>query len=196
MTSPPDRNERDLALVRRFQAGDESAFDLLVEEHRREVYRLAHRLLGNHADADDLAQEAFLRIYRSLRRFRGESAFRTYLTRVVLNLAADRRKARRARPEVPMDEVPDRESRRADPAEPGLIGREALRRAVDLLPPRQRETLVLRIFQEMKFREIAGVMGCTVGTAKAIFFHALKGLKGRIMPDSPSRPGGMDRMKR
>jgi len=197
MTSPPDRNERDLALVRRFQAGEEGAFDLLVLEHRREVYRLAHRLLGNHADADDLAQEAFLRIYGSLRRFRGDSAFRTYLTRIVLNLAADRRKVRWAKREVPMDEVPDGENRlAAEPPDAGLIGREALRRAVGLLPPRQRETLVLRIFQEMKFREIARVMGCTVGTAKANFFHALKGLKGRIMPDSPSRPGGMDRMKR
>jgi len=181
MTSPPDRNERDLALVRRFQAGEESAFDLLVEEHRQEVYRLAHRLLGNHADADDLAQEAFLRVYRSLRRFRGESAFRTYLTRIVLNLAADRRRARRARRQVSMDEVPEREHPGAtEPAETGLIREEVLRRAVGRLPPRQRETLILRVFQEMKFREIAKVMGCTVGTAKANFFHALKGLRERV----------------
>jgi len=180
MTSSPDRNERDLALVRRFQAGDERAFDLLVEEHRREVYRLAYRLLGNHADADDLAQEAFLRGYRFLGRFRGESTFRTYLTRIVLNLSADRRRARSSRRQVSLDEVPERElPRTSPPAGAGLILEATLHRAVRQLPPRQRETLILRIFQEMKFREIAAVMGCTVGTAKANFFHALKGLKER-----------------
>ena len=181
ISPPPDRNERDLALVRRFQAGEEGAFDLLVEEHRREVYRLAHRLLGNHADADDLAQEAFLRVYRSLRGFRGESAFRTYLTRIVLNLAADRKRARGTGRLVSMDQIPERENpRAAEPPEGGLFREEALRRAVDLLPPRQRETLILRVFQEMKFREIARAMGCTVGTAKANFFHALKRLRERV----------------
>ncbi len=181
MTSSPDRNERDLALVRRFQAGDERAFDLLVEEHRREVYRLAYRLLGNHADADDLTQEAFLRSYGSLGRFRGEAAFRTYLTRIVLNLSADRRRARSARREVPVDEVLERELPRVAPqGGGGLILEATLHRAVRNLPPRQRETLILRVFQEMKFREIAAVMGCTVGTAKANFFHALKGLKERV----------------
>jgi RNA polymerase sigma-70 factor (ECF subfamily) len=180
MTSSPDRNERDLALVRRFQAGDERAFDLLVEEYRREVYRLAYRLVGNHADADDLAQEAFLRCYRSLGRFRGESTFRTYLTRIVLNLSADRRRAMFMRRQVPMAEVPEGELPRAVPPAGAEVVLEAtLHRAIRQLPPRQRETLILRIFQEMKFREIAAVMGCTVGTAKANFFHALRGLKER-----------------
>lgn len=80
-----------------------------------------------------------------------------------------------------MDEVPERElPRPAPPAGAGLILEATLHRAVSQLPPRQRETLILRIFQEMKFREIAAVMGCTVGTAKANFFHALKGLKERV----------------
>src|SRR4030095_6504803 len=93
MTPTPDPNQRDLELVRRFQAGEEGAFDQLVEAHRREIYRLAYRLLGNHADADDLAQEAFLRVYRSLGRFRGEASFRTWTTRIVLNLFTHRRRA-------------------------------------------------------------------------------------------------------
>src|SRR4030095_14432208 len=92
MTSAPDPNWWDQELVRRFQSGDEDAFDRLVELHRRDVYRLAFRLLGGHAGPDDLAQEAFLRVYRSLARFRGESTFRTWVTRIVLNLATDRRR--------------------------------------------------------------------------------------------------------
>src|SRR5437867_4070729 len=103
MTLSPDPNERDLDLVRRFQAGEGGAFDRLVEAHRRSVYRLAYRLLGNHADADDLAQDAFLRVYRSLGHFRGESSFRTWITRIVLNLAADRRKERVGRRQVVLD---------------------------------------------------------------------------------------------
>jgi len=181
MTSSPERNERDLALVRRFQAGDETAFEDLVREHRVEVYRLAHRLTGSHADADDLAQEAFLRVFRALPRFRGESAFRTWLIRVVLNLAADRTKSRHPGRLVSLEEVPEAVLPRVSPdGNSDLLRRAVLDRAVSLLPPRQRETLILRIFQEMKFHEIAAVMGCTVGTAKANFFHAMKGLKGRV----------------
>jgi RNA polymerase sigma-70 factor, ECF subfamily len=183
MTSSPDRNERDLALVRRFQAGDEHAFGLLVEEHRGEIYRLAFRLLGNHADADDLAQEAFLRSYRSLARFRGDSAFRTWLIRIVLNLAADRKKRLGSRRLVPLQEIPEKDLPRV-PFQ-GTVREEALHRAVRELPPRQRETLVLRIFQEMRFQEIALVMGCTVGTAKANFFHALRGLRARVQGRFP-----------
>lgn len=182
MTATPDLNERDLDLVRRFQAGDEPAFDELVCAHRREIYRLAFRLLGNHADADDLTQDAFVRVYRSLGRFRRESSFRTWLTRIVLNLAADRRSERTARRHVSLEEVPLKEI--AVDTGPAArlfpLAERAVHRAVGLLPPRQRETLILRIFQEMKFQEIAAVMGCTVGTAKANFFHALKRLRERV----------------
>ena len=180
MTPNPDPNQRDLELVRRFQAGDEGAFDRLVEIHRREIYRLAFRLLGNHADADDLCQEAFLRIYRSLGRFRGEASFRTWATRIVLNLATDRRRELATHRHTSLDALSPSEH----PSEPGnqhgFLQGEALRRAVGRLPRRQRETLILRMFQEMKFHEIAAVMGCTVGTAKANFFHALRGLRERV----------------
>jgi RNA polymerase sigma-70 factor (ECF subfamily) len=181
MTSTPDSSLQDRELVRRFQAGDEGAFDRLVQEHQREVYRLAFRLLGNHADADDLAQEAFLRAYRSLTRFRGDSTFRTWLTRIVLNLAADRRQERRMRKQLALDDMSAREHPvlRSDP-EGAILGREVLATAVRELPPRQRQTLILRVCQEMKFQEIAVVMGCSVGTAKANFFHALRGLRRKV----------------
>ena len=181
MTATPDLNERDVDLVRRFQAGEDRAFDELVQAHRREIYRLAYRLLGNHADADDLTQDAFVRVHRSLARFRKESSFRTWMTRIVLNLAADRRSERTAKRQVSLEEIPLKElGVEAGPAARRFpFAERAVQRAVGLLPPRQRETLILRIFQGMKFQEIAAVMGCTVGTAKANFFHALKGLRER-----------------
>src|SRR5437867_8279819 len=181
MAATPDLIERDMALVRRFQSGDERAFDELVERHRRGIYRLAYRLLGNHADADDLVQEAFFRAYQFLSRFRGESSFRTWLTRIVLNLATDRKKDPAIRCHVPLGELPIHALPAALVAQGGgRVGEETLRREVGQLPPRQRETLILRIFQEMKFQEIATVMGCTVGTAKANFFHALRRLRQRV----------------
>jgi len=182
MTATPDLSERDLDLVRRFQAGEDRAFDELVQTHRREIYRLAYRLLGNHADADDLTQDAFLRVYQSLARFRGESSFRTWMTRIVLNLAADRRNERTAKRQVSLEEVPLKELgvETGPTARHFPFAERTVQRAVGLLPPRQRETLILRIFEGMKFHEIAAVMGCTVGTAKANFFHALKGLRERV----------------
>lgn len=181
MAATPDLSAKDRELVLRFQSGDESAFDRLVEVHRRETYRLAYRLLGNHADADDLAQDAFLRAYRSLKRFRGDSSFRTWLTRIVLNLATDRRRERAFRRMVPLEQAPAGGAETGPNGLPAACpGGEILEKAVRQLPPRQRETLILRIFQEMRFQEIAKVMGCTVGTAKANFFHALKGLRARV----------------
>ena len=180
MTPTPDPNQRDLELVRRFQAGEEGAFDQLVEAHRREIYRLAYRLLGNHADADDLAQEAFLRVYRSLGRFRGEASFRTWTTRIVLNLVTDRRRELASHRPTSLEDLTPAEHPSEAGKQDGFIQAEILRRAVGSLPKRQRETLILRVFQEMKFHEIAAVMGCTVGTAKANFFHALRGLKHRV----------------
>jgi len=179
-TLRPDPNLRDLEQVRRFQAGDGSAFDCLVEAHQREVYRLAYRLLGNHADADDLAQETFLRIYRSLGRFRAESAFRTWVTRIVLNLATDRRRELAAHRHFSLEELAPADHPSDPGGRSGFLPEEVLRKAVGQLPRRQRETLILRVFQQMKFHEIAAVMGCTVGTAKANYFHALRGLRERV----------------
>jgi RNA polymerase sigma-70 factor (ECF subfamily) len=180
MTSAPDPNWWDQELVRRFQSGDEDAFDRLVDLHRRDVYRLAYRLLGNHADADDLAQETFLRVYRSLGRFRGESTFRTWVTRIVLNLATDSRREMASRRQCSLEDLAPSQHPVEQEDHAGFLREEIIRKAVGRLPKRQRETLILRIFQQMKFHEIAMVMGCTVGTAKANFFHAIRGLKQRM----------------
>lgn len=178
--NPSDPAQRDLDLVRQFQAGNEHAFDLLVEAHRRDVYRLAYRLLGNHADADDLSQEVFLRIYRSLVRFRGDASLRTWITRITLNLVTDRRRELAIRRQTSIEDLPVADHPSETGKESRVLEEEILRKAVRRLPRRQRETLILRVFQEMKFHEIAAVMGCTVGTAKANFFHALRGLRQRV----------------
>jgi RNA polymerase sigma-70 factor (ECF subfamily) len=175
--------DSDLELVERFRSGgDESAFDQLVERHRRGVYRLAYRISGNHEDAHDLAQEAFVRVYRGLGGFRGDSAFRTWLYRVVVNLSLNHlRRLRQERSNsVSVDDVV-----LSVPAQ-GLgqvladEDRGRLDAAIGRLPAKQRQTLELKVFHELKYREIAEVMRCSVGTAKANFFHAVQALKREL----------------
>lgn len=175
MDGPPG----DAEILGRFRSGDGSAFDDLVRAYQRDVYRMAFRLTRSSAEADDLAQECFLRAYRALDGFRGESSLRTWLMRIVtnlsLNLVQSARVARREEAEVERAAPPV-----APPGDAALIDqerRERLGPAILALPPRQRATLMLRVEEGLMFREIAQVMGCTTGTAKANFFHAVAALR-------------------
>jgi RNA polymerase sigma-70 factor (ECF subfamily) len=180
----PDRQDDDESLVARVRQGDGQAFDQLVLRHRAAVYRLAYRLLGNHAEADDVSQEAFLRAYLGLRGFRGDATFRTWVTRIVLNLAQSARRARK--PTVPVDEAPVQAGNATAPD--SALKRE-VRRAVSGLPPRQRQVLVLKIYEGMKFIEIAQAAGMSIGTAKATFFQAVRSLRARLATGAPARGG-------
>jgi len=175
----------DEDLVARFQHGDEAAFDDLVRRHRAMVYRVAWRLIGSHAEADDLAQEAFVRAYRALGGFRRESLFKTWLVRIVTNLTLTRRQSRR--PSVPIEAVRGLESG-GMPAE-RLVLRGEVRKAVDRLPRRQRQVLLLKVYEGLKFVEIAEVAGMSVGTAKATFFQAVRGLRSRLGLENPPAGG-------
>ena len=168
----------DRALVQACLAGRREAFDELVVRHRRAVYRLCYRFVGNHEDATDLAQEAFLRAYRALGTFKGDSAVGTWLHRIAVNLSLNAVAGRARRAEtneeraVPVAPEPDAMSRL-------LSGERAaqVRAAIARLPPKQRATLVLRVYQDMPHQEIADLLGSSVGAVKANFFHALASLK-------------------
>jgi RNA polymerase sigma-70 factor (ECF subfamily) len=193
MEAGHDQPDSDGSLVARFQGGDESAFDELVARHRKAVYRLAHRLLGCHEDADDLSQEAFIRAYRGLPGFRGEAAFRTWVTRIVVNLALNARQARRA--SVPLEEAA---GARSEASGSEAVLRSQVRGAVVALPPRQRQVLRLKVYGGMKFSEIAQAAGMSVGTAKATFFQAVRSLRARLAGPPPRlgrvRGSGHDRL--
>src|SRR5262245_55256323 len=106
MSLPADGSEPDGLLVARFRRGDREAFAGIVARYRRDIYRLSYRMTGNHQDADDVAQETFLRAYRALPRFRGDSALKTWLFRIALNLSINvgRSRASRRVEEQPLDE--------------------------------------------------------------------------------------------
>jgi RNA polymerase sigma-70 factor (ECF subfamily) len=173
----------DRALAERFRIGDETAFAEIVQRHRKLVYSMARRLLGSHEDADEAAQVAFVRAWRARERFRGEASLATWLVRIVLNVAKSMgvRRAESAR---------YRQPEAADPAENAeqrihrreLRGR--VRRAVDALPPRQREVVRLKAFSELTYREVADVMELSEGAVKAHFHQAVSNLRRRMAAES------------
>jgi RNA polymerase sigma-70 factor (ECF subfamily) len=173
----------EMALVEACIAGRAGAFDLVVERHRRSVYQLCYRFVRNHEDASDLSQDVFLRAFRGLRSFRGQSALGTWLHRIAVNVCLTRVSAK-----VPITEAieerqhvdtkSDSPSERVLKAERGA----RVRAAIAELPRKQRATLVMRMYHEMSHQEIASVLGSSVGAAKANLFHALSNLK-RLLGD-------------
>jgi len=177
----------DRALATRAGAGERDAFDVLVVRHQRAVYQVCFRFVRDHAEASDAMQDAFVKAWRALPRFKGDAAFATWLYRVAVNTCLSRLAARRpvADPLADAAVVADpRESQATS-----LIQREqaaAVRRAVDRLPDRQRATVILRVFHDLPHAEIAAVLGSSVGSVKANFFHALRNLR-RLLGEDGTR---------
>jgi RNA polymerase sigma-70 factor (ECF subfamily) len=181
----PSSERDDAALVDAVRAGEAGAFDALVERHQRAVYQVCFRFVNNHEDASDLAQETFVRAWKGLRNFKGESALSTWLYRIAVNVCLNRVSARRL-PTEPLDA--DRfVDTHGDAPGTSLLREEradAVRRAITQLPEKQRATLILRAYHEMSHQEIADVLGSSVGAVKANFFHALTNLK-KILGSEP-----------
>lgn len=171
-------------LVEACRAGAAGAFDLLVERHRRPIYQLCYRFVGNHEDASDLSQEVFLRAYRGLGNFRGQSTIATWLYRIGVNVCLNRVSAKT----VHSEPIAEREFIDADAESPSdrVLRAERgakVRAAIAQLPAKQRATLILRTYHDMSHQEIADVLGGSVGAVKANFFHALASLKKLLRHD-------------
>jgi RNA polymerase sigma-70 factor (ECF subfamily) len=175
----------DAALVQAFLSGSRDAFEVIVERHRRQVYQLCYRFLGNHEDASDLTQDVFVRAFKGLKNFKGDAQLGTWLYRVGVNTCLNRVALKR--PQVETIE-PDRHVDQRTPNAHDIVARDeravVVRKAIAQLPPKQRATLVLRMYQEMSHEEIAGVLGSSVGAVKANFFHALGNLKRLLQQPS------------
>ena len=177
-TDQPLSELTEAALVEACLAGRADAFDLVVEQHRRSVYQLCYRFVGNHEDANDLSQDVFLRAYRGLRGFRAQSSLKTWLYRIGVNVCLNWVGAKKL-PSEPIGDQQFIDVRAQSPSDRMLKDEQAarVRAAIAELPPRQRATLILRMYNEMSHKEIADVLGSSVGAVKANFFHALGNLK-------------------
>ena len=177
------READDAALVKAFLDGHREAFDEIVVRHRRPIYQLCYRFMGNHEDAADLAQDVFVRAFKGLARFKGNASLATWLYRVGVNACLNRVGQKRPATE-PIEAAPRIDDRGENPLQTVLKAERAaeVRRAIDKLPPKQRATLILRVYQDLSHEEIARVLGGSVGAVKTSFFHALGNLRRLLTP--------------
>jgi RNA polymerase sigma-70 factor (ECF subfamily) len=177
----------DRALVDAFLAGHREAFDLIVRRHQRNVYHLCLRFVRRHEDAADLTQDVFVRAFKGLRNFKGDASLSTWLYRVGVNVCLNRVAAKRPATE-PIDAARHLDAGGEHPIDRLMRGRrsDAVRAAIDRLPPKQRATVLLRVYQDLSHEEIARILETTVGAVKANFFHALGNLKRLMHTDDSS----------
>ncbi len=185
--------EVDQQLVERAQRGDKRAFELLVMKYQRKLGRLLSRMVRDPGEVEDVTQEAFIKAYRALPNFRGESAFYTWLYRIAINTAKNYLVAlgRRAPTTTEFDNedaesFDDAEALR-DTATPEneLMGREvaaAVNKAVDSLPEDLRTAITLREIEGLSYEEIAGVMNCPIGTVRSRIFRAREAIAVELRP--------------
>ncbi|MDR1227625.1 MAG: RNA polymerase sigma factor RpoE [Azoarcus sp.] len=185
--------EIDQQLVERVQSGDKQAFGLLVSKYQRKLYRLLARLVRDPAEVEDLAQETFIKAYRALGAFRGESAFYTWLYRIGINTAKNYLAAqgRRMTALTGMDavEMEGLESgerlRDFDTPERQLMTRQIAQtvdEAMAGLPDELREAITLRELEGLSYEDIANVMDCPIGTVRSRIFRAREAIAARLRP--------------
>jgi RNA polymerase sigma-70 factor (ECF subfamily) len=172
LTDLKQRNN-EAELIERAKQGDEAAFEALYHLHKRRVYSLCLRMVSNPAQAEDLAQEAFLQLYRKIGTFRGESAFSTWLHRMTVNVVLMQLR-KKGLPVVSLEETleadeeaPRKEFGAKDAKLAGSVDRLELRRAIDRLPPGYRTVFILHDVEGFEHNEIAEIVGCSIGNSKS-----------------------------
>ena len=185
--------EQELTVIRRVQHGDTEAFSMLVTAYEKNVFNVALQMTGNREDAQDLAQEAFIKAYTSLPSFRGDSKFSSWLYRIVSNVCLDFRRRQSRRPSASLTvEDDDGETLQLDIADESQspetllerkLTRDAVRRGLQELPEEQRQILLLREIEGLSYDEIAEAMDLEPGTVKSRIFRARKKLCAFLLKD-------------
>lgn len=183
--------EIDAALVKRAQAGEKRAFELLVSKYQRRILRLLGRILYNQSDIEDVAQETFLKAYRALPKFRNESAFYTWLYRIAVNTARNHISSKQNQVFVSdqlesqdgetfslLDNLTDGETPETHMHNREIV--EALQEALEELPDQLRQAIVLRELEGLSYDEIATAMDCPVGTVRSRIFRAREAISERL----------------
>jgi RNA polymerase sigma-70 factor, ECF subfamily len=182
----------DAEVMLRVKAGDQSAFDYLVQKYRRPLVSFMYRMARNTAAAEDLAQEVFLRVYRSRQNYEASAKFTTWLYRIATNLAVNHaRDTRHERPEVmvSLDEPDEETGTTMDvtdgtiTAEEDLVRRErmlAIRGKVEALPERQRLAVIMHKYQQMDYKQIADVLKLSESATKSLLFRAYETLREQL----------------
>ncbi len=183
----------DAELVARVQKGDKRAFDLLVIKYQRKIMRLLSRMIRDPAEVEDVAQEAFIKAYRALPQFRGDSAFYTWLYRIAVNTARNWQAAQARRPTSPdtvqtedgetfsqIDNLSDISTPESQLASRQIV--ETVNAAMQALPEELRTAIVLREIEGMSYEDIAQAMDCPIGTVRSRIFRAREAIAAQLRP--------------
>jgi RNA polymerase sigma-70 factor (ECF subfamily) len=167
-------------LISQAKQGSHEAYRILVERHMKQAYNVAYGFVNDHASAEDVAQEAFVRAYRSLPSFRGESEFATWLYRIVTNLSLNRVKRRKvlAAREVPLADAEHLLSAEDDQGQSDV--RAHIEKALHELPTLQRAVVILRHVDGLSTKQVSTILQCSEGTVKTHLFRGLKKLRGKL----------------
>ena len=181
----------DGELIRSFLEGSEEAFNRLVLAHQKRAYNIAYKFLGNHEDANDVAQDAFVRVYRNIHKFRGHSSFQTWLYKIILNLARNRYRKMKRRKEdkqVSLDnpllqdegEISREIADETYSPERGMRSKEIqqqVQAALEKIAPEHRQVAVLRHIEGLSYTEMSEILGCAEGTIKSRLHRARQELR-------------------
>ena len=189
------RTERDLdqELVVRAQGGDKRAFELLVVKYQRRIARLLSRLIRDPAEIEDVTQEAFIKAYRALPSFRGESAFYTWLYRIAINTAKNYLAANGRRPQLAtgysddddesldaVEQIPDNNTPESELSNRQIVS--TVNEVVDGLPEDLRTAITLREMDGLSYEDIASMMNCPIGTVRSRIFRAREAIAVKLRP--------------
>ncbi len=188
---PPECPD-DIELIERFRHGETDVFDTLFIRYQKRVYQLVQRFVSNHEDARDITQDAFIRAYQGLAKFKNQCQFYSWLYRITVNLCIDFLR-KQARSEVliyesddedtlPMASIPDLRSESPSKVVENKELREHIRKAIRKLPPKQRQIFILRHWDGLSLKDIAATVGRSDGTVKAHLFHAHRNLRKHLRP--------------
>lgn len=172
--------EDDIELIEKCKSGNRSSFNKIVLKYQKMVYNITRKILINHDDADEITQAVFIKLYKSLNQFRGESKLTTYLYRITVNMSLNHLKKinlnkSRIQKSIELENMSDNTTTYKDVE---LREKENfIRKSIESLPPQQRAVFILRFYENLSYDEISQILGTSVGGLKANFFHALKNLR-------------------
>jgi RNA polymerase sigma-70 factor (ECF subfamily) len=167
----------ELQLIEEFNSGNEQAFNTLVLRYKEKIYWIVRRMIPDHDEADDITQNVFIKAYQSLKTFKGDSSFYTWIYRIAVNLSLNEIRRKKLRRTFSIDEeIHQVPSFDAQPLE--LLEQkertQQIREAIEQLPDKQKKVFLLRYYEELPYEEIAKILKTSVGGLKANYFHAVK----------------------
>lgn len=168
----------DLELIQEFRKGNEQAFNKLVLRYQEKVYWVVRRFIPDHDDANDVAQNVFVKAYQSLHSFKGESSFYTWIYRIAVNLSLNEIRRKKVRKIFSIDDERTVEPQSGDDLPLEKMEKAELKvmiqKAIDRLPEKQKKVFILRYFEELPYEDISVILKTSVGGLKANYFHAVK----------------------